>query len=247
MAEAIRLGIDVRPPHVNHSTPRFNLQWERNQAVLWMGLGEVRDLRHHAIDAIIHARREGRFSGVRDFMSRVSLRIKEITHLIQGGALDGLGPNRPTMLALAREIHQAGNAYQLAFDFLDHRRPPADLAQHLTWEKRVLGYPIAALRAYLPTQIEQHPDAVPLTPERWETGQPVHTWAVRLPGWTGGGGFYLWDGSTWVMAKTGRSQKHPAPWRVLEIQGHWRRDPWGMGWIQVYRTQMQSPKPSAHV
>ena len=247
MAEAIRLGVDVRPPHVNHSIAHFNLQWERDQAILWMGLGEVRNLRHHAINAIIHARQEGPFSDVRDLMSRAPLRIKEMTHLIQCGALDGLGPNRPTMLALAREIHQAGNAYQLAFDFLDHRRPPADLAQHLTWEKRVLGYPIAALRAYLPTQIEQHPDAAPLTPERWQPGQPVHTWAVRLPGWTGGGGFYLWDGSTWATAKTGRSRKHPAPWRVLEIQGNWRRDPWGMGWIQVYRTQTHSLNPSADV
>ena len=45
MAEATRLGLDVRPPHVNHSHARFALGWEGERGILWMGLGRVRDLR----------------------------------------------------------------------------------------------------------------------------------------------------------------------------------------------------------
>ncbi len=51
MAEAMRLGIDVRLPHVNHSTRKFSLTWEGEQPVLWMGLGQVRDVR----DSILRA------------------------------------------------------------------------------------------------------------------------------------------------------------------------------------------------
>ena len=246
MAEAIRLGIDVQPPHVNHSRARFNLKWEGNQGVLWMGLGQVRDLRRRAIAALIRARRRGRFSDLRDLLSRVHLRNKEIANLIKCGALDGLGSNRPTMLAMAHELHQAGNARQLSFDFLDPHRPEVDPAQHLAWEQRALGYPIAALRANLPAWIEEHPHAAPLTPEGWQSGEPIHTLGVRLPGWTGGGGFYLWDSRTWVIAKVGRGQKTPASWRLLEVRGHWSRDRWGIGWIQIQSLHTVSLTESAH-
>ena len=247
MAEAIRLGIDVRPPHINASTAHFNLDWEGDQAVLWMGLNQVRDLRHRAMTDIVHARQRGRFSSPRDLLSRVPLHIKEVTHLIQCGALEGLGPNRPTMLALAHEIRQAGNAYQRSFEFLDHQRPRAELSQHLAWEKRVLGYPIAALRAYLPALVEQHPDATRLHPRKWQPGQSAHTFAVRLPGRTGGGGFYLWDGATWVIAKVRASQKNPSPWRILEVQGRWHRDRWGMDWMQVHHLRTVPLRSSAQV
>ena len=66
MAEAVRLGIAVRPPHVNHSRARFSLSYEP-QPTLWMGLGQVRDLRRTTVRSIIAARRERPFTHVRDF------------------------------------------------------------------------------------------------------------------------------------------------------------------------------------
>src|SRR5215211_9383524 len=57
LAEARRLGIAVRAPHVNHSRFQFVLAWEqgsqRRQAVMWMGLGQVRDLRRATVRALI--------------------------------------------------------------------------------------------------------------------------------------------------------------------------------------------------
>ena len=78
IAEAVRLGIRVRPPHVNHSGSSFTLAWEcglgavsdtRPQPVLWMGLGQVRDLRRAAMEAIIAARRERLFNRLMDLFS----------------------------------------------------------------------------------------------------------------------------------------------------------------------------------
>ncbi len=57
-AEARQLGLSVRPPHVNHSDRRFTLDWEAEQGVLWMGLGQVRDLRRSCGHTIIAERQK---------------------------------------------------------------------------------------------------------------------------------------------------------------------------------------------
>ena len=99
MAEAVRLGFAVRPPHVNFSGEAFTLTtddrpgtidhgaWttdgrrssivDRQSSSLFMGLGQVRDLRHSAITGILQARDHAAFTGVRDLLSRVDLRLRE--------------------------------------------------------------------------------------------------------------------------------------------------------------------------
>jgi DNA polymerase-3 subunit alpha len=99
IAEAIRLGIDVRGPHVNHSERRFSLAWEGEQAVLWMGLGWIKDLRRSTVGAILTERKRQPFTGVRDLAMRVPLQHKELAHLVQCGALDGMGESRAALLA----------------------------------------------------------------------------------------------------------------------------------------------------
>ena len=101
MAEAVRLGAEIRPPHVNSSGRRFTLTWEGERAILWMGLGQVRDLRRGAVRAIVTKRKRRPFVGLRDLLQRMSLQSKEVTHLIQCGALDGLGASRAALMAEA--------------------------------------------------------------------------------------------------------------------------------------------------
>jgi DNA polymerase III subunit alpha len=95
IAEARRLGIPVRPPHVNRSGRRFTLVYARDNAgeqkpILYMGLEQVRSLRRATIKAIVSARKERSFGGLRDLTQRVHLQPKEVLHLIRCGALDGL-------------------------------------------------------------------------------------------------------------------------------------------------------------
>ncbi len=92
LAEARRLGITVRPPHVNHSRAQFTLTWEKGawekgawekatgemvkdvrQPVLWMGMGQVRDLRRASALAIVAERRNRPFHSVSDLLNRVPL------------------------------------------------------------------------------------------------------------------------------------------------------------------------------
>ncbi|MBN1246731.1 MAG: DNA polymerase III subunit alpha [Anaerolineae bacterium] len=282
MAEAVRYGIDVRIPHVNHSFANVTLSAAQPEAdwaaareavhdhdnpvapydrqastpILWLGLGLVRDLRRDAIAGIVRARRRGGpYTSLRDLLLRVPLQPKEITHLIQCGALDGLEPqartpaagqgpphrglaNRPAMLSEARTVATAGNARQLAFEFAAGYAPPASLSQHLAWERHLLGYPLAALRLALPALKAQRPDTTPIAALPRTRG-PVVVTGVRLPGWHRDG-YALWDGGDWCWTEIPKGAKAPPTWEPVQVRGHWRQDRWGIGWMLIERWQTLS-------
>ena len=146
IAEARRLGIEVRPPHVNHGAAHFDLEMEgrgaQHKPVLWMGLGQVRDLRSSTIAAILAARQERHFADLADLLQRVALQNKEAVHLIRCGALDGLGSSRAGLLAdLAR--YERGGLAQMGFAFLADETPAETAAERLAWEEQVLGQPVS--------------------------------------------------------------------------------------------------------
>jgi len=276
MAEAIRLGISVKPPHVNFSNATFTLTWAKRpiseQAggggplpVLFMGLGQVRDLRSSAIEAIIAARGERPFASLADLLERAELQAREITHLIQCGALDGLGPDRPTMLTAAaarrRPVRRPARpaALQLALPFAEAESGPAphdepatvpgspddeqaadiaslplpQRAQRLLWEQQTLGLPLSALSRPLAAAVATVPDHLPLRRLAETGGRPAIAAGARLPGWTGGPGFFLTDGDTFVIARGDKTLRPPTPWRPLVIRGRWLSDAWGSTWLQV--------------
>jgi len=237
MAEAIRLGLAIRPPHVNGSGREFTLTWEGESAVLWMGLGQVRDLRRSAIRAIVDERRQRTFDGLRDLVRRVSLQPREVVHLIRCGALDGLGESRAALLAEAEDIGRAGSALQMSlFDQGTMGRPQVmaeSEEQRSRWERELLGYPVSALAEPLKLVAGRLPDHVPLCRLPEMAGRTVRVAGVRLPGWTGGEGFYLWDGQAWVIVRVGESRKGPPPWEPLLLRGRPVVDEWGMVWFQA--------------
>ncbi len=249
MAEAVRLGIAVRPPHVNFSGERFTLSYEYatdgEQPVLWMGLGQVRDLRAATIRAIQTERAAAPFASMRDLAARVPLQPKEIANLIRCGALDGLGPGRRAMLDEAGEVNRAGSAGQLRFDFLDAPASEATdtAADRLAWEAEVLGQPVSVH----PLALVKVPRSVtslrrlPATP-----GKPVTVYAVRIPGWPGGAGIFIGDSDTFVVARFDKrlaAERVRRPyWRPMRLAGRWRRDEWDGGWLEVEEIEVVSSK-----
>lgn len=230
MAEAVRLGLAIRPPHVNHSGGRFTLGWDEEGPVLWMGLGQVRDLRRASVRAIVTGRRERPYAGLRDLAGRVPLQSKELAHLVQCGALDGLGPSRAALLAEAAELDRAGSAFQLALDLAPSLPEPESLAQRLAWERHVLGQPVSVHPLALVA--DRLPAHVPLRRLPDMPGRPVTTVAFRLPGWTGSQGFFLGDGDIFVTARGDRSLKTPPSWQPLVVHGRWLTDEWDMSWLE---------------
>ncbi len=258
MAEAVRQGIDVRIPHVNHSfanvilaegrgegeegrgigetqpdaeAPRCGAPSSPPAPILWLGLGLIRDLRRRAVAEIVRARRhDGPFTELRDLVLRVPLHAKEILHLIEAGALDGLGANRPAMLREAESLTRAGTARQMAFDFAVGYAPPATVAQHLAWEQRLIGFPLSALREALPAAARSAKTA--RLADLVSVRGPTTVAGARLPGWHRDG-YAVWDGATWVSTEVLEGAQIPPSWEPVLFHGHWRTDRWGMGRLVI--------------
>jgi DNA polymerase-3 subunit alpha len=235
MAEAKRLGIYLRPPHVNHSMAKFTLSWEVFQEggrapCLWMGLDAVRDLRQSTILGMIEERGHEPFRDLRDLVSRVDFQSKELIHLIQCGGLDGLGESRAAILTEAGEIKRSGTERQMAFPFASKQSKPESLQEAMGWEMRVLGYPISVHPLNLVSDLPEH---VPLKDLSKFEGELIETVGVKLPGWTGGEGFFFGDGDTFIIAQLERGRTQPPTWQPQLLRGRWTGDGMGTFWFKV--------------
>ena len=242
MAEAIRLGIPVRPPHVNTSNRAFTLTHasprslipDPHSPILYMGLGQVRDLRRRSVWQIIAAREERPFDSLQDLAERVPLQGKELRHLVQCGALDGLGDSRAALLAEAELVDRAGSARQMTFNFASADVSPESAADRFEWEWRLLGQPVSVHPLELVSGL---PKVTPLgqlaTSDQRRSRQLLTVAGVRLPGWTGGPGFFLGDGREFVIVRGDEGLEKPEPWLPLLLRGRWLVDEWGSGWLQA--------------
>jgi DNA polymerase III alpha subunit len=233
IAEARRLGIDVKPPHVNHSGSHFTLEvggeGEQRKPTLWMGLGQVRDLRSSSVAALAAERRIGPFDGLADLLQRVPLLHKEALHLIRCGALDGLGSSRALLVGNLLRFERGGLA-QLGFDFLAEDVAAETPAERLQWEEQILGMPMSvdpldALN-YQGTKVGDLAAQVRLG-KAGARGEALRVAGVRLPGWSGGAGFLLGDRGGYLPAIGPRGLRTPPPWQAIEATGRWQIDEWG--------------------
>ena len=98
-------------------------------------------------------------------------------------------------------------------------------AERLAWERRVLGQPISVD----PLEAEALPAgaAIPLA-KLPQTKGAVAVVGYRLPGWTGGKGFFLSDGRDFVVIHH-EGERNPPVWQPLRLRGRWREDGWGDG------------------
>jgi DNA-directed DNA polymerase III PolC len=95
LSEARRMGLKVRPPHVNYSRANFSVSKVAGEgSVLFMGLEQVKELTQRSIQRIIH---NAPFISLDDFLMRVDPRALEAENLAKVGALDGFG-NIPVIL-----------------------------------------------------------------------------------------------------------------------------------------------------
>ena len=86
--ETRRMGITLKPPHINHADHRFRVTYPQGIATLYMGLDQVKGLTFRTQKRVISKRP---FSSLDDFLTRVDPRRDEAESLIKVGALGGLG------------------------------------------------------------------------------------------------------------------------------------------------------------
>jgi len=103
------LKIKVVPPDINHCEYAFTV---KDDKTIFYGLGAIKGVGEGAIENIrIEYKANGKFKDLFQFCQRIDVRKvnrRTFEALIGAGALDGLGPNRASLLAtLATALHLA--------------------------------------------------------------------------------------------------------------------------------------------
>ncbi|MDO4786089.1 MAG: DNA polymerase III subunit alpha [Fretibacterium sp.] len=122
--EVRRGGLSVLPPDINSSMESFTAVGD----LIRFGLGAVSRVGHNAVDAIVAARREGKFKSLWDFVRRVDLHVVNratIENLVKAGAFDEILPNRRRLVEVLAEFVQgaqrleAGGSQLSLFDLAE--------------------------------------------------------------------------------------------------------------------------------
>jgi DNA polymerase-3 subunit alpha len=108
--ECAQIGLDVKPPDVNHSRYEFAAGGERT---IRYGLGAVRGVGRGAVDEIIAQRdARGPYQSIEDLCQRLDLQKvnrRVLEALIRSGSLDCLGTNRATLMQRLPAAVQLGD------------------------------------------------------------------------------------------------------------------------------------------
>jgi len=105
------MGIEVKPPDVNHSDHGFTV----DGSSIRFGLDAVKNVGYNAVEAILEARKDGPFESIWDFCERVDARAvnkRAIECLIKCGALDSTGATRKGMLEVLPQAQASGQKAQ---------------------------------------------------------------------------------------------------------------------------------------
>jgi DNA polymerase III alpha subunit len=148
MSEARRLGLVIRPPHINHSNESFALEQPdptsdlRPPACLWMGLGQIRELTQATLQALVAQRP---FASLEDVLARAQPLYVEAVNLVKAGALEGLGNARAMLAWLEQERWHGRHTGQMG---LLMGQPPAAMPEltpneRADWEREVLGLSVS--------------------------------------------------------------------------------------------------------
>jgi len=139
--ECRAIGLEVRPPDINRSQYRFTVPDE--QTILY-GLGAIKGVGHAAIEGLLTERGAGGpYADLDELCLRGAaqkLNRRVLESLIRAGALDGLGPNRATLIHhLPQSIRRAEQRQR------DRSAGQEDLFGTLTTGEGTPGVPMETL------------------------------------------------------------------------------------------------------
>ncbi len=111
IAECRTQGIEVLPPDINESDKAFAVTGSK----IRFGLAAVKNVGENAIESIVAARKDGKFSSLFEFCERVDLKKvnkRVIEGLIKCGAFDSTGAFRSQMMASLEDCVDYGQRLQ---------------------------------------------------------------------------------------------------------------------------------------
>jgi DNA polymerase-3 subunit alpha len=172
--ECTDIGLQVKPPDVNHSTYEFTVGGDRT---IRYGLGAVRGVGRGAVDEIVRERgARGPYVDIEDLCRRLDLQKvnrRVLEALIRSGSLDALGANRAALTQRLPAALQLSDQSSRA-----HQAGQSDL----------FGLAPGATQTATPTRLPEPPDwseAVRLAGERetlglYLTGHPIRQFESGL-------------------------------------------------------------------
>ncbi len=92
-------GLKLLPPDINESALNFTVV---APDTIRYGLGAIKGLGRNAVEMLLAARQPGAFTSLDDLCQRIEVQrigSRALEALVKAGALDMLGPNRPSLLA----------------------------------------------------------------------------------------------------------------------------------------------------
>lgn len=147
LSEARRMGLTVRPPHINHSCPSFRVSYPQGLPVLYMGLDQVYGLTYQTQKQIMAKRP---FTSLDDFLVRVDPRKTEVENLVRCGAMDGLGRIPVLLSALKAGVWHKGQP--ALFERSTENEKEWSLTERAQAQEEVLGVSVDVhpLELYVP-------------------------------------------------------------------------------------------------
>ncbi len=116
--EAKSLGIEIRPPDINHSAIDFAIQDEGKKASIRFGLGAIRNVGESALANLLEERREnGPFKSLQELADRVDLRRvgkRPLEFMIKARVFDAWGTPPQLLEALDRWVGESGRSHDAA-------------------------------------------------------------------------------------------------------------------------------------
>ena len=138
LSEARRLGLTVRPPHINHSRRNFAVGMVSGEKVLFMGMDQIKNLTRRTIEKIIRLRP---YHSLEDFLSRVDPRPQEAEHLVKVGALEEMG----TIPYLLKSMQGGWAAGQMSlFSIKNTEEDDWSLKEKVNVQQELLGISLEA-------------------------------------------------------------------------------------------------------
>ena len=134
LSEARHLGLKTRPPHINHSQAEFSASYPDGEAVLYMGLDQVKDLTRRTIANILKYRP---FHSVEEFLLKVDPRPQEAENLVRCGGLDGLA--EPAILMQKIKVPHKFSGQLRLFEFESPAHPQAAPLDRCADQEDILG------------------------------------------------------------------------------------------------------------
>jgi DNA polymerase III subunit alpha len=136
LSEAKRIGLKIRPPHVNYSSHNFSVRniVGSDQRALFMGLDQVKELTRQTMGRIM---RYAPFASLEEFLARVDPRAQEAESLARIGALEGFG-KIPSILHRLQNGGWQQNQMNL-FAWIDTSEDDWTLEQKVNAQLEILG------------------------------------------------------------------------------------------------------------